>query len=35
LRTTFLIDETGKIVKIIEKPKVKEHADEIAAGFGL
>jgi peroxiredoxin Q/BCP len=35
LRTTFLIDEAGKIVKIIEKPKVKEHADEIAAGFGL
>lgn len=35
LRTTFLIDETGKIVKIIEKPKVKEHAEEIAAGFGL
>lgn len=35
LRTTFLIDEDGKIVKIIEKPKVKEHASEIAAGFGL
>ena len=35
LRTTFLIDEDGKIVKIIEKPKVKEHAAEIAAGFGL
>jgi peroxiredoxin Q/BCP len=35
LRTTFLIDEAGKIVKIIEKPKVKEHAEEIASGFGL
>jgi len=35
LRTTFLIDENGKIVKVIDKPKVKEHAEEIAAGFGL
>lgn len=35
LRTTFLIDENGKIVKVIDKPKVKEHAAEIAAGFGL
>lgn len=34
-RTTFLIDENGVIVKIISKPKVKEHAEEIAAGFGL
>lgn len=34
-RTTFLIDENGKILKIITKPKVKEHAAEIAAGFGL
>lgn len=34
-RTTFLIDETGVVVKIISKPKVKEHAAEIAAGFGL
>lgn len=34
-RTTFLIDETGKIIKIIVKPKVKEHAAEIEAGFGL
>lgn len=33
-RTTFLIDENGVIVKIIAKPKVKEHAEEIAAGFG-
>lgn len=35
LRTTFLMDENGLVVKIIDKPKVKEHADEIAAGFGL
>ena len=35
LHTTFLIDENGKIVKVIDKPKVKEHAAEIAAGFGL
>jgi peroxiredoxin Q/BCP len=35
LRTTFLIDETGKVVKIITKPKVKVHAEEIIAGFGL
>ncbi len=34
-RTTFLIDENGVIVKIISKPKVKEHSKEIAAGFGL
>lgn len=34
-RKTFLIDESGNIKKVIEKPKVKEHADEIAAGFGL
>jgi len=35
IRTTFLISETGKLVKIIAKPKVKVHAEEIAAGFGL
>ena len=35
LRKTFLIDEAGKIIKVIEKPIVKEHAAEIAAGFGL
>jgi peroxiredoxin Q/BCP len=34
-RTTFLIDENGVVVKVIVKPKVKEHAAEIAAGFGL
>lgn len=34
-RTTFLIDEKGKIVKIIEKPDVGRHAEEILTGFGL
>jgi peroxiredoxin Q/BCP len=34
-RTTFLIDENGVVVKVIAKPKVKEHAAEISAGFGL
>jgi len=29
LRTTFLIDEKGKITDIIERPKVKQHAREI------
>ena len=28
-RTTFLIDETGKIVKIIAKPDTKNHTAEI------
>lgn len=35
LRTTFLIDENGKIVHIIKKPKVKEHTEEILKIFGL
>ena len=34
LRKTFLIDETGKIVKIFDKVKVDEHADEVLAAFG-
>ncbi len=34
-RTTFLIDENGKIVKVIEKPDTANHAQEIIAGFGL
>lgn len=33
-RTTFLIDETGKIKKIFKKVKVEQHADEVLAGFG-
>ena len=32
-RTTFLIDETGKIKKIIKKPNVEQHADEIIRAF--
>ena len=35
LRQTFLIDENLKIVGIIEKPVVKNHADEILNGFGV
>lgn len=31
LRTTFLIDEKGKIIKIFSKPKNKAHAEEIMA----
>jgi peroxiredoxin Q/BCP len=32
-RKTFLINEKGVVVKVIAKPKVKVHADEIASGF--
>ncbi len=32
-RTTFLIDEDGKIVKIFKRVKVAEHADEVLAAF--
>jgi peroxiredoxin Q/BCP len=35
VRTTFLIDESGTIVKIIAKPKVADHTREILDGFGL
>ncbi len=34
MRKTFLIDEQGKIVKIFDKVKVSEHADEVLAAFG-
>ena len=33
-RKTFLIDEKGKIVKVFDKVKVSEHADEVLAAFG-
>jgi len=33
-RKTFLIDENQKIVKIFDKVKVDEHADEVLAAFG-
>lgn len=29
LRTTFVIDENGKIQKIFKRPKTQEHAEEI------
>lgn len=32
-RTTFVIDETGNIIGIIEKPKTKAHAEEIMKIF--
>ena len=32
-RTTFLVNESGVIVDIISKPKTKDHASEIIAGF--
>lgn len=32
-RTTFLIDETGKIKGIIEKPDTKNHAAEVMAAW--
>ena len=28
-RTTFVIDEKGRIIKILKKPKTKAHAEEI------
>ena len=34
MRKTFLIDEEGKIVKIFDKVKVGEHADEVLKAFG-
>ena len=33
LRTTFLIDEKGKIKKIFEKVKPEDHASEVLAAF--
>jgi peroxiredoxin Q/BCP len=32
-RTTFLIDEAGKIIKIIEKPDTKNHTEEVLAAL--
>ena len=34
-RTTFLINEEGRIVKIFDKVKVSEHADEVLEGFAV
>ena len=33
-RTTFLIDEAGKIVKVFKKINVSEHASEVLEAFG-
>jgi thioredoxin-dependent peroxiredoxin len=33
VRTTFIIDETGKIAKIFPKVKVNGHVDEVLAGL--
>lgn len=34
-RTTFLIDDDGKIVKIFKKVNVSEHAQEVLTAFGV
>lgn len=34
IRKSFLIDESGKIVKIFDKVNVAEHADEVLEAFG-
>jgi len=34
-RTTILIDEAGKIVKILENVNVQTHSDEILKAFGV
>ncbi|MFT4778116.1 MAG: peroxiredoxin Q/BCP [Flavobacteriales bacterium] len=34
-RTTFLIDENGIIVDVIQKVKAKIHSEQIIEGFGL
>lgn len=35
LRTTFLIDDTGKIKKIIEKPDTKNQTEQVLEAWGL
>jgi peroxiredoxin Q/BCP len=34
LRTSFLIDPDGKIVKVYESVKPAEHAEEVLADLG-
>lgn len=34
-RTTFILDESHKIIEIIEKPKTKDHAAEILAAYHM
>ncbi len=33
-RTTFLIDEKGKLIKILKKVNVSDHAQEVLEAFG-
>jgi peroxiredoxin Q/BCP len=35
LRTTFLIDENGKIVKVFEKVRPAEHSGEVLSALGV
>jgi peroxiredoxin Q/BCP len=35
LRTTFLIDEKGKIVKVFEKVRPAEHSTEVLSALGV
>jgi peroxiredoxin Q/BCP len=35
LRTTFLIDEQGKIVKVFEKVRPAEHSTEVLSALGV
>lgn len=35
LRTTFLIDENGKIVKVFEKVRPAEHSAEVLSALGV
>ena len=35
LRTTYLIDETGKIVKVYEKVRPAEHSTEVLSALGV
>ena len=34
-RTTFLFNEEGKVVSVIEKPNTKNHSEEILKEFGI
>ena len=34
-RTTFLVDETGRVVHVIKRPKTADHAAEILKKFDL
>ena len=35
LRTTFLIDEQGQIIKVFEKVRPAEHSTEVLSAFGV